>query len=47
MASTYTTEDGVALISLDDGKVNALGSAVIAELQEHLDHARRDAASAR
>lgn len=46
MASTYTTEDGVALISLDDGKVNVLGSAVIAELQEHLDHARRDAASA-
>lgn len=46
MASEYSTEDGIALVSLDDGKVNVLGSAVLAELQGHLDRALLDGVSA-
>lgn len=46
MASVYTTADGMARISLDDGKVNALSSAAIAEIQEHLDRADQDGAAA-
>jgi enoyl-CoA hydratase len=44
--STYRVEDGSAYISLDDGKVNALGSASIADLHTQLDRALNDDASA-
>jgi enoyl-CoA hydratase len=44
--STYHCEDGSAYISLDDGKVNALGSASIDDLQAQLDRALNDDASA-
>jgi enoyl-CoA hydratase len=44
--SNYRTENGIAHISLDDGKVNALGSASIADVNADLDHALEDDASA-
>jgi enoyl-CoA hydratase len=44
--SRYRCEQGTAHISLDDGKVNALGSASIADVNDHLDHAMVDQASA-
>jgi enoyl-CoA hydratase len=44
--STYELQDGMASIALDDGKVNALGSASLAQLNEDLDHALSDDASA-
>jgi enoyl-CoA hydratase len=44
--SRYRCEHGTAHISLDDGKVNALGSASIAAVNEQLDHATLDQASA-
>jgi enoyl-CoA hydratase len=40
--SNYQKEDGTAHISLDDGKVNALGSSSIAELNAVLDRALED-----
>jgi len=43
--STYGYRDGTASIALDDGKVNALGSATLAQLNEHLDRALLDRAS--
>jgi enoyl-CoA hydratase len=39
---TYTLNDGVAVIALDDGKANALGSAMWAELNAALDTAETD-----
>lgn len=42
----YSIDDGVAVVSLDDGKVNALNSAIIDRLQETLDTAQRDAVGA-
>ena len=36
---TTTINDGVAIIALDDGKANALGSAMWAELNAALDEA--------
>ncbi|WP_409432853.1 crotonase/enoyl-CoA hydratase family protein [Litorimonas sp. RW-G-Af-16] len=39
---TYTFNDGVAVIALDDGKANALGSAMWAELNTALDTAEKD-----
>jgi enoyl-CoA hydratase len=44
--STYDYRDGAASITLDDGKVNALGSATLAQLNEDLDRAILDHASA-
>jgi enoyl-CoA hydratase/carnithine racemase len=44
--SSYEYGDTIASIELDDGKVNALGSAAIAQLDEHLDRAVQDGASA-
>jgi enoyl-CoA hydratase len=44
--SRYRCEHGTAHISLDEGKVNALGSASMAAVNEHLDHAMLDQASA-
>jgi len=42
----YRFDEGVAHLSMDDGKVNALGTASISSLNEHLDHAEKDGASA-
>jgi len=39
---TYTFNDGVAIIALDDGKANALGAQTWAELNEALDMAEKD-----
>jgi len=39
---TYTLNDGVAVIALDDGKANALGSQMWAELNAALDKAEAD-----
>jgi len=39
---TYTMNDGVAVIALDDGKANALGSQMWAELNAALDRAEKD-----
>jgi len=44
--SHYRFEHGKAHISLDDGKVNALGTAAIADLNDRLDQATQDQASA-
>lgn len=44
--STYTYEEGTASVTLDDGKVNALGSATLAQLHEDLDRALHDSATA-
>lgn len=44
--SDYRCENGTAHISLDDGKVNALGSASIAHVNDQLDQAALDQASA-
>ncbi len=39
---TYTVKDGVAIIALDDGKANALGTQTWAELNAALDMAEKD-----
>lgn len=39
---TYTLNDGVATLALDDGKANALGSQMWAELNTALDSAEKD-----
>ena len=39
---TYSSKDGVAVIALDDGKANALGSQTWAELNESLDKAEAE-----
>jgi hypothetical protein len=44
--SEYRHEDGIAHVSLDDGKVNALGTVALADVNAHLDHAIRDDAAA-
>jgi enoyl-CoA hydratase len=44
--SSYRYEHGIAHISLDDGKVNALGSTTIALVNADLDHTLRDDATA-
>jgi enoyl-CoA hydratase len=43
--SEYRFDDGVAHLSMDDGKVNALGLASLASLNEHLDQADEDGAT--
>jgi enoyl-CoA hydratase len=40
--TSYTVADGVATITLDDGKVNALSSAMLGELSARLEQARTD-----
>jgi enoyl-CoA hydratase len=40
--SEYQLDEGVAHISMDDGKVNAIGLAAIASLGERLDEAEKD-----
>ena len=44
--STYRHEEGTAHITLDEGKVNALGSATLSQLDEYLSQALLDGASA-
>ena len=39
---TYTFKDGVAVIAMDDGKANALGTQTWAELNEAFDKAEKD-----
>ncbi|HEY2216417.1 MAG TPA: crotonase/enoyl-CoA hydratase family protein [Solirubrobacteraceae bacterium] len=41
-AVTYALKDGIAAISLDDGKVNALSIDTLRELHDALDQAERD-----
>lgn len=43
-AVTCTVADGVAMVTLDDGKVNALSPAVLADLHAALDQAEADEA---
>lgn len=40
---TYTLEDGVALLAMDDGKANALSETMIASLESHLSRAEKEA----
>lgn len=40
---TYALEDGVAVVRLDDGKVNAIGHALVEQLTEALDRAEQEA----
>ena len=40
--TTYALADGIATITMDDGKVNALSPAMLGELAAHLDQAERD-----
>jgi enoyl-CoA hydratase len=42
--TSYALEDGVAVVTMDDGKANALSIAMLAELREALDRAERDEA---
>jgi enoyl-CoA hydratase len=44
--SEYRFDNGVAHLSMDDGKVNALGSATMSSLKEQLDQAEKDGAIA-
>lgn len=41
-AVTYAIEDGVALVTMDDGKVNALSEAMLGEIDAALERARSD-----
>jgi enoyl-CoA hydratase len=41
---TYTLDDGVATIAMDDGKVNALSPAMLEELASAIDRAEEDGA---
>jgi len=44
--SDYQLQDGVAHLTMDDGKVNALGTAALTSLGEQLDQAEKDGAAA-
>jgi len=46
LVSEYRFDEGVAHLSMDDGKVNALGLADLASLGEQLDQAEKDEATA-
>jgi len=46
MSVSYRREESIALITMDDGKVNALGPAMLAEINSALDRARDDDAGA-
>jgi len=41
---TYRLDDGVAIVSLDDGKANAFSTAALVALEGHLDQAAADGA---
>lgn len=43
--TSYELRDGVALITMDDGKANALSHAMLAELNEALDRAEKEASA--
>jgi enoyl-CoA hydratase len=43
---TYRLDDGVAIVTLDDGKANAFSTAVVVALESHLDQAEADGARA-
>jgi len=42
--TTYALDDGVATITMDDGKANALSSAMLGALMAALDRAEEDGA---
>ena len=42
--ATYELADGIATITMDDGKVNALSTAMIGQVSAHFDQAERDEA---
>lgn len=44
--STYELVDGIAVVTLDDGKANAFSTAALIRLDAHLDHAEVDGAKA-
>ena len=44
--SEYRFDEGLAHLVMDDGKVNALGRASLTSLDEHLDRAEKDGATA-
>jgi enoyl-CoA hydratase len=44
--STYRLDDGVAVVTLDDGKANAFSTAALVRLEAHLDHTEVDGAKA-
>jgi len=46
MTVNYERNDSIATITLDDGKVNVLGPAMQAAINEALDHAEKDSAKA-
>lgn len=46
MSVSYRLDDSVAVISMDDGKVNALGPAMLAEINAALDRAQAEEAGA-
>jgi enoyl-CoA hydratase len=43
---TYRLDDGVAIVTLDDGKANAFSTAALQTLESHLDQATADGARA-
>ena len=43
---TYRLDDGVAIVTLDDGKANAFSTAAVVQLEAHLDQAEADGARA-
>lgn len=43
---TYRFDDGIAVVTLDDGKANAFSTATLVSLEGHLDHAVADGAQA-
>ena len=45
-APTYVLDDGIAVITLDDGKANAFGNATLAVLEDLLDQVEADGARA-
>ena len=46
MSVSYRLDESVAVITMDDGKVNALGPAMLAEINKALDSAEADGAGA-
>lgn len=43
---TYRLDDGIAVVTLDDGKANAFSTAALVALESHLDQAAADGAQA-
>ena len=46
MSVTYRRDESIAVITMDDGKVNALGPAMLAEINGALDQAESEGAGA-